>query len=444
MRYVVTINLGGILEESSRESFRQAASRWDADYIELMSGDPRTSFEFKRSTLFKRLPKEGRFVYVDADTLIHPNCPNLFDCVPIDKFGAISVNQPGYDDAHGPDRIQILQDYLRKTLDLTGATGPIMATHRKLALMSHGEILDNYINSGVMVFSLPQHEPVFRLAGSFQEVPNHWIVNDQGLISAAVCENSILHKLPPSFNRCGRKIWHCWTAQMDDFVWHFCNGAPSVKTHLAHTNWRHAEPDKWSGGVKVWENGKPIGLHFGTEIPFLYYWGMPLVKKGFHAVEIGAYLGGFTHHLLRMGEGQDALVESIDPFMEYPALPNVDWEATCSGFLSNVERVRSCLMDPPKFKHVREESPSALGRIETPIDLLIVDGNHTYEGCSADIKAAIPKMNKSGLIFVHDVCPKFPGVMRATSELLGQPLDKSHGDYCMAVYKVPGWEGDLE
>lgn len=430
MRYVVTINLGGVLNESSRESFRQAASRWDADYIELMSGDPKASFEFKRSTLFKRLPKEGRFVYVDADTLIHPNCPNLFDCVPVGSFGGVLADQPGHS-AHGPDRIEILKNYLRTT------------DCPKMSDMPHEQVLENYINSGVMVFSFPEQLPVFEAASSFKNVPHHWIVNDQGLISAAIHELSTLHKLPFSFNRCGHKLWNCWTSQMDDFVWHFC-GTWDTKQFLPHTNWRHSGPVRYSSGVKVWENGKPIGLHFGTEIPFLYYWGMPLVKKGFHAVEIGAYLGGFTHHLLRMGEGQDALVESIDPFTGSPDLPNVDWEATCSGFLSNVERVRSCLMDPPKFKHVREGSPSALGRIETPIDLLIVDGNHTYEGCSADIKAAIPKMSKSGLIFAHDVCPKFPGVMRATSELLGQPLDKSHGDYCMAVYRVPGWEGDLE
>ena len=135
------------------------------------------------------------------------------------------------------------------------------------------------------------------------------------------------------------------------------------------------------------------------------------------------------------------MVEAVDPFTGSPDLPNTNWDAINAGFIQNMEEVRRSLVGPPEFRHIREASPQALEGTDGPIHLALVDGNHTYEGASADIKAVIRRMNPDGLIFVHDVCPRFPGVLQATSELLGEPLDKSHGDYCMAVYAVPHGRG---
>lgn len=45
-----------------------------------------------------------------------------------------------------------------------------------------------------------------------------------------------------------------------------------------------------------------------------------------------------------------------------------------------------------------------VGRIfwSEPIDILIVDGDHSYEGVSRDIEAWLPHMKPDGLIFFHD------------------------------------------
>jgi predicted O-methyltransferase YrrM len=54
--------------------------------------------------------------------------------------------------------------------------------------------------------------------------------------------------------------------------------------------------------------------------------------------------------------------------------------------------------------------------------LLIVDAYHSYEACYADISKFLPVVRPGGLVFVDDYVDAYPGVMRATNELLiGQP-----------------------
>lgn len=59
---------------------------------------------------------------------------------------------------------------------------------------------------------------------------------------------------------------------------------------------------------------------------------------------------------------------------------------------------------------------------DLPLDLLFIDGDHSYEGCSSDLAIWAPKVKTGGLILVHDAdCPgSFPGVRQAIN------------DYCFA------------
>jgi predicted O-methyltransferase YrrM len=36
------------------------------------------------------------------------------------------------------------------------------------------------------------------------------------------------------------------------------------------------------------------------------------------------------------------------------------------------------------------------------IDLAFIDGDHSYEGCLADLKAVWPKVKKGGVVLIHD------------------------------------------
>ena len=50
------------------------------------------------------------------------------------------------------------------------------------------------------------------------------------------------------------------------------------------------------------------------------------------------------------------------------------------------------------------------------VDLVFIDGDHSYNGCSADIRAYKHKVNKNGLLSGHDI--DFPGVNKAVNELV--------------------------
>lgn len=47
---------------------------------------------------------------------------------------------------------------------------------------------------------------------------------------------------------------------------------------------------------------------------------------------------------------------------------------------------------------------------------VLIDGDHRYEACKADIEAWMPKVKPGGWIAGHDYTDKFPGVVRAVDE----------------------------
>lgn len=56
------------------------------------------------------------------------------------------------------------------------------------------------------------------------------------------------------------------------------------------------------------------------------------------------------------------------------------------------------------------------------INVLFIDGDHTYEGCKADIDAWYPHMAKDGVMLFHDCDATSPGVVKAVHEFA-----KEHG-----------------
>ena len=52
------------------------------------------------------------------------------------------------------------------------------------------------------------------------------------------------------------------------------------------------------------------------------------------------------------------------------------------------------------------------------LDFVFIDGDHSYEGCSADIKLWLPKVKPGGFISGHDYQhSKLPGVTKAVDEV---------------------------
>ncbi len=52
------------------------------------------------------------------------------------------------------------------------------------------------------------------------------------------------------------------------------------------------------------------------------------------------------------------------------------------------------------------------------VKVLFIDGDHTYEGCKADIDAWYPHMAKGGVMLFHDCDASSPGVVQAVEEFV--------------------------
>ena len=50
------------------------------------------------------------------------------------------------------------------------------------------------------------------------------------------------------------------------------------------------------------------------------------------------------------------------------------------------------------------------------VDLVFIDGDHSYNGCAADIRAYTAKVKLGGILSGHDI--DYPGVNRAVNELV--------------------------
>lgn len=58
---------------------------------------------------------------------------------------------------------------------------------------------------------------------------------------------------------------------------------------------------------------------------------------------------------------------------------------------------------------------------ELPLDLVFIDGDHSFEGCRADLETWWPHVKNGGMILVHDAdTESFPGVKLAIHEFCGK------------------------
>lgn len=60
------------------------------------------------------------------------------------------------------------------------------------------------------------------------------------------------------------------------------------------------------------------------------------------------------------------------------------------------------------------------------LDIVFIDGDHSYAGCRVDIEVWTPKIRRRGWLAGHDYSERFPGVMQAVDELL--PHRSLHAD----------------
>ena len=155
------------------------------------------------------------------------------------------------------------------------------------------------------------------------------------------------------------------------------------------------------------------GLLAIQETRFLYR----LAKDARTVVEIGSFRGKSCVLMLEGAKAHgntDVRITCIDPHepTHFGAFKDEDhdaFEATIGahGFTGRVN-------------HLRMYSHDAIaGWDGTPIDVLWVDGDHSYEGAKTDFVDWAPFVRPGGVIAAHDAYrERFPGVLEAWNEVI--------------------------
>lgn len=136
------------------------------------------------------------------------------------------------------------------------------------------------------------------------------------------------------------------------------------------------------------------------------------------AAEIGTYLGVTA---LRLLAGVPRLqLMMVDPFEE--AAPLDDGQTYRSAAVA-YEMVHAALAPyRNRTQLVKQQSHVAASWVQDGLlDAVIVDGDHTYEGCMTDVKSWAPKLRRDetpGALIFHDYALNFPGVIRCVHEAL--------------------------
>lgn len=138
--------------------------------------------------------------------------------------------------------------------------------------------------------------------------------------------------------------------------------------------------------------------------------------KNMVMIEIGSYAGESTE----MFTSNFKKVISIDPFLNDYDVNDVTCEYMQLTEVYNIFNKKMSKYE--NFEHIRKTSDDAINELKNmKVDLIYIDGLHTYEQVKKDIENYLPLINDGGFICGHDYHPVWQGVVNAIHEKLGQP-----------------------
>ena len=207
-------------------------------------------------------------------------------------------------------------------------------------------------------------------------------------------------------------------------------GAPKTQTPLAkklRPNYLRVRLGP-AGGAICRLHDTLEGLLAIQETRFLYH----LAKSAKTVVEIGSFRGKSCVLMLEGAEAHgntDLRITCIDPHepTHFGAFKDEDHEAfertiRAHGFADLVD-------------HKRMYSHDAVAEWDgAPIDVLWVDGDHSYEGAKTDFVDWSPFVRSGGVIAAHDAYrERFPGVLKAWNEVIGSSDEWGETQRCRTI-----------
>ena len=148
-------------------------------------------------------------------------------------------------------------------------------------------------------------------------------------------------------------------------------------------------------------------------------------QRKLRVVEIGSFVGTSTVALAEADPNLE--IVCVDPWSgegvarhTKEVYENHGGKSVLATFFANTAAY--------KIRVIRATSKEAAGswNKNKKVDLVYIDGDHSYVGCRQDIDLWFPLMSDPGLMMGHDYTQSHPGVMQAAREV---PMDGVLG-YC--------------
>ena len=137
------------------------------------------------------------------------------------------------------------------------------------------------------------------------------------------------------------------------------------------------------------------------------HWLAGQVPPGGVALEVGSFKGKSSSYIASGLRAPGTRLACVDVW-ENRAMPYDPPEDVLPEFLRNVAPYRD------RIEVHRGLSADVAARWPALLDLLFIDGDHSYEGCLADINAWLPHVRRGAFIAFHDTGQE--GVARALRE----------------------------
>lgn len=125
-------------------------------------------------------------------------------------------------------------------------------------------------------------------------------------------------------------------------------------------------------------------------------------------LEIGTARGGLLYVLVRCVGSLERVISVDLPGGEFGGGYTKGHEQFFRSFCEDVqlECIRKSSRDPETLEAVRRTARSS------PLDVVIIDGDHTYSGVSADFELYYPLVGEGGVVAIHDINPdpRYPDI----------------------------------
>jgi len=181
--------------------------------------------------------------------------------------------------------------------------------------------------------------------------------------------------------------------------------AEGIRSYLRNMHWYYENQERFSKEgftFSRFEKTKRLAQLNVWDLWNLFSYAKRIPSGGTY-LEIGNHVGG---SLLCAYEATRASDSSVNFIAIQPAVTE--------QLLRNIEAI-------PHFRLIKSKSDIAKNQIEnSSIDLLFIDGDHSYEQCKRDIENYWPKLKEGGVLLGHDYHRNYLGVIRAVNEIFTQ------------------------